>query len=585
MKRDQVLMHVATRSGPGEHRRRYAAGPDRWPAAVMNGGYVCAVLCIAATDAQAMQLPAAGAQIQQIPPAPVVEAHRPGVPLAASPPSDGIGSSPSVAINVLRFSGAAAFSQSELVAAAGFRPGGWYTIDQLRHMAVRIAQLYQLHGYLIAQAYLPAQDITDGTVTIAILEGRLGKILMRNRSSVSDSVAHALVDGLQGGDAVSTQTLEQRLLLLTDLPGVQVQSALVPGASVGASDLVIDMQPGQRLVGAIEADNDGNRYTGGTRAGAVVGVNNPFGWGDTVTLRLLGSSGGLRYGRAAYQVPLGRWKAGLAHSTLRYQLGAEFATLNAVGMARIASAFVGHTMRRTRSERLVLQLDYDDKTFRDKAAASAVSADKSARALRASLIGEYGDPAAGQSHTSYALALTRGDIVIANPAARQADLQSVRSGGLFGKLGVQLKHRHWLAASTVLELELEGQLASKNLDISDKMSLGGAGGVRAYPSGEAFGDQGYLANVELHQLLPLPSDLGRWHLIGFAESGAVRLNRNALPAGIVRRSLSAAGIGAAWFGTSGTTARAYLARKLGSAKATSAPDEHARLWLQLTHQF
>ena len=34
------------------------------------------------------------------------------------------------------------------------------------------------------------------------------------------------------------------------------------------------------------------------------------------------------------------------------------------------------------------------------------------------------------------------------------------------------------------------QLSSKNLDSSEKFTLGGIGGVEAYPSGEASGDEG-----------------------------------------------------------------------------------------------
>jgi hemolysin activation/secretion protein len=38
--------------------------------------------------------------------------------------------------------------------------------------------------------------------------------------------------------------------------------------------------------------------------------------------------------------------------------------------------------------------------------------------------------------------------------------------------------------------KLRGQVAFDNLDTSEKIGLGGAYGVRAYPEGEAYGDQG-----------------------------------------------------------------------------------------------
>ena len=41
------------------------------------------------------------------------------------------------------------------------------------------------------------------------------------------------------------------------------------------------------------------------------------------------------------------------------------------------------------------------------------------------------------------------------------------------------------------------QIANKNLDSSEKFTLGGIGGVRAYPSGEASGDEGRKVSFDL----------------------------------------------------------------------------------------
>ena len=67
-----------------------------------------------------------------------------------------------------------------------------------------------------------------------------------------------------------------------------------------------------------------------------------------------------------------------------------------------------------------------------------------------------------------------------------------------------------------------GQFASKNLDISEKMGLGGMYAVRAYPVGEAYADEGYVVNLEARLLLPKFSQRmpGQMHLIGFVDTGA-----------------------------------------------------------------
>ena len=59
-----------------------------------------------------------------------------------------------------------------------------------------------------------------------------------------------------------------------------------------------------------------------------------------------------------------------------------------------------------------------------------------------------------------------------------------------------------------------GQLADKNLDTAEKFYLGGPGGVRAYPQGEATGDQGYRLSGELRLLVPGLSLDNSWNGTG-----------------------------------------------------------------------
>ncbi|MEO5830112.1 MAG: ShlB/FhaC/HecB family hemolysin secretion/activation protein, partial [Rhodanobacter sp.] len=131
------------------------------------------------------------------------------------------------------------------------------------------------------------------------------------------------------------------------------------------------------------------------------------------------------------------------------------------------------------------------------------------------------------------------------------------------------------------------QLASKNLDPSEKMVLGGMDGIRAYPQGEGFGDEGYLARLELRRLLPGLSDHvpGQVHLIGFVDSGHVTINKNPWYAGSNSENLRSAGVGVTWVDPGDFSVRMYYARKLGSQRAISAPDRSGRFWIQLIKYF
>lgn len=210
----------------------------------------------------------------------------------------------------LSVSGASAFSEAELVRVAGFEPGRILVLSALYEMANQITEHYRQRGYLVAQVYLPAQEIQNGVVNMTVLEGQYGQVLLNNTSSLDDAVPRGLLSGLNYGDAIRVQPLQERLLLLSQVPGVQVQSTLVPGATLGLSDLVVTLEPGVLVSGSVDVDNAGNRYTGERRLGASVQLNNPSGQGDLATLRTLTAGAGLNYLRGAYQVPVGRGHVG-----------------------------------------------------------------------------------------------------------------------------------------------------------------------------------------------------------------------------------------------------------------------------------
>jgi hemolysin activation/secretion protein len=313
----------------------------------------------------AQQLPTAGSQMHQIPPAPMPQKMAPknGVVPAGATATAADASGVKIVVKRLNVTGSRAYSETELIAATGFTAGSELSLTDLRTMAARIAALYHRNGYFLAQAYLPEQDIHDGAVTIAVLDGRYGKVTLRNESGVSDKLANGLLGGLNNGDMVSVEPLESRLLLLSDLPGVQVKSTLVPGASLGASDLIVDLTPGQRVSGSVDADNAGNRYTGEYRVGATVNLNEPTGHGDVATLRVLSSGSGLNYARISYQAQIGKATAGVAYSDLRYKLGREFAPLDANGSAKVASVYGSYPLIRSRNTNLHVQMDFDAKRF------------------------------------------------------------------------------------------------------------------------------------------------------------------------------------------------------------------------------
>ncbi|HEX8215149.1 MAG TPA: POTRA domain-containing protein, partial [Allosphingosinicella sp.] len=477
---------------------------------------------------EAQQRPDAGQQIRQIPPPPIRQNPAPDLELgrsAAAPEAAAGGAR--VRVNALKVSGQTLFSEAELIAATDFQPGTDVTLAELRALAAQISEHYNSRGYFLAHAYLPAQDVQDGTVAVQVIEGKYGSVALRNESGLSSKVANGVLKGLDGGDTVATAGVERRLLLLSDIPGINVRSVLAPGALVGTSDLLVHLTPGRRLTGSMEADNGGNRYTGAYRLGGSAYFNNLTGMGDVASLRLLASKGGLLYGRASYQAQLGNATLGAAFAHVDYQLGREFESLDARGTADIFSVFGAYPLVRSRDTNLYALGSLDAKLLEDKLGLTDSQTNRSTRSGTIGFRGDHHDSLGGGGWNVFSVGATAGSLDIKTPALRADDAATAGRQGGFGKMQFSVARLQSVTGPLSLYLGVRGQLAANNLDSSEQMALGGPYGVRAYPEGESYGDEGYLATAEARLLLPdftgsLP---GRVQLIGFLDTGAVTFNK------------------------------------------------------------
>jgi hemolysin activation/secretion protein len=555
----------------------------------LNLSLFAVALIVMSQNALAQVPIGAGGQIQQIPQAPAVRNSIPDLPIkrnqtVAVPEAAG----PKFPVTSLHVTGQTHFSEAELIAATGFKPGSELSLADLRGLASKITDLYNQSGYFVAQAYLPPQDIKDGVVTIAVIEGRYGKISLDNQTNVSNAVISDVLDGLNSGDAVVAAPLERRLLIISDIPGVEVKSTLAPGSAVGTSDLTVGVVPGQRVNGSIEGDNAGNPYTGVYRLGATVNFNEPLGFGDMLSARVLASTtGGLEYGRLSYQAQVGDATVGAAYTMFEYKLGRQFSSLDASGSEQIASLYGSYPLIRSYNDNLYALLDFDFRTFRDKIGATSSITDKQAWVIMPGISGDHHDMFGGGGWDSYSLVGSIGNLDIQSPLARALDAATAKTNGAYAKLAFSVSRLQQLIGPLSLYGDVRGQIASKNLDVSEKMELGGAYGVRAYPEGEAYGDEGYIATLEARLLLPrwLEKLPGEMQLIGFVDTGSVTLSKSPWYSGSNSATRSGAGVGLTWAATNNFMASATYAWELGNRPATSAPDSFGGFWVQVVKYF
>ena len=467
--------------------------------------------------------------------------------------------------------------------------GKQVTLAELQAAANKISVYYRDRGYFVARAYIPAQElsITGGEVEIAVLEGVLGGLRVQNRSRLSDAAVGRFLAPLKTGEIMSADVFERPILLLSDQAGVSgVNPVLEPGAQTGSSDLSVEVGSAPLVTGSVELDSWGSRVTGKNRLSGQINLLSPFGLGDSLTVRVTDSFAGISSGSVRAAVPLGGsgLKAGLGYSATRYSLGQEFANLNATGDSRNLSSFVSYPLVRSQGWNLNAMLAYEDKRLEDRVGATATVTPKSNRASTLTLSGDVRDPLVVNSVLVWNAAYSGGSIGIGEAAANAADATSARTQGSYDKFNASMLYLQALGSQWTFYFTGQVQVAGKNLDSSEKFSLGGAQGVRSYPSGEASGDEGASATVEMRY--GLPQWLGATpSLVLFVDHGHVRINKNPFATGRNSRDLGAAGIGVTFVKEADFALRAFWGKKTTGDPATADNDRSGRGWVQMVKYF
>jgi hemolysin activation/secretion protein len=467
-----------------------------------------------------------------------------------------------------------------LVADLVGKPAGFAEIEEA---AARITRYYRSRGYPVARAYLPAQDIRDGVVEIAVLEGRVGQTRLRNDSRLGDAVVARHLDGLRGA-TIEEHALERQLLLIGDLAGTgRPAAALRPGERVGESDLVVELPEAPAVGGSVELDNHGSFYTGDFRLSGQLDLASPLRQGDSLGLRVVKHMPGLEMVRVAYALPLGGsgLRLGLSYGDLRYRLGEDFAPLEASGEAKSAGATLSYPFVRARTWNVYGHAGAARRDFQDRVEAVGSVTDKRTGTASLSLSGDWLDALFGGGANAWSLGYASGRLEIETPLARLVDDLTVRTHGRFRKTSWNLMRLQRAGEGLSLFLAASGQAADRNLDSSEKFSLGGPAGVRAYPLGEASGDQGWLFSGELRYDVS-PASL---QVFSFYDSGKVRFMKTPVAGASNERRLSGSGVGISWLPRAGMSTRLMVAGRAGTDAAVSAPERRPRVWLQVAQRF
>ena len=516
------------------------------------------------------------------------ERKAPAIAVEEQPVAPAEDSGQKIFVSAFRIRGETPVPAAELLALVQSEAGQESTLGELNRLTGKITQYLRRHGYLVAFAYLPAQDIRDGVVEIAVVPGTYGQVSITGNSPVSPDRLRAMLFAARPGAVITREPLERALLLINDLTGITVKATLAPGKEAGTADLILETAATAKTSGAAYSDNWGSRYTGRTRYGTQLTVNNLSGSGDAFSFGGLTTRDGIDNYNFGYSVPVGADGAavGVSYSHVGYTLGDSFASLGATGRAAVASYQLSYPFLRSRRASLYGSFGYDHKQLRDDMSGYGSYNPRTSGLWHIGLSGNSADAWLGGGASSFSLTQYWGSLDLTDAASLATDAATAQTDGHFTKTVLTYRRQQAVAQNLNFNLSFTGQLAGKNLDSSEKLYLGGADGVRAYPQGEGGGDQGYKLTGELRWRLPGASaGPNNLYLNTFYDYGSVLTNKDPYAAGDNRRNLAAAGLGLLWVQGSDFTVRLDYAWKAGHENATADTDKKGRCWLQAVKYF
>ena len=522
---------------------------------------------VVVSSAFAQTIPNAGSLLQQIEHGQEQQLlpRKKPADLLAPPPEMKAPKGLSVTVREFIFTGNARLPADKLAPAVAPFLNHPLDFNGLNKAANAVVEAYHQAGWIV-RAYLPAQDIVNGIVTLHIVEAVFGGAHINGEvpSHIrSEQILRIFENQQKIGQPLNADALDRALLLADDLPGVTVAGSLREGAKERETDVDLKLGDEPLATGDVGLDNTGARSTGNDRLTANLNLNSPFKQGDLIAANVIHTQGS-DYIRLDGNVPLGSngWRTGINTSHLSYNLVApEFSALNASGTSDTIGVESTFPLIRSRLKNLNLNVNIDNKTF-NNLSSGATTTHYKVDALTLGFDGNFFDTLWGGGVNSANLTLVDGNLNLNGSPNQTADASTTQAAGHYDKLRYAASRQQVITETVSLYGVLSGQLASKNLDSSEKFYLGGATGVRAYPANEGGGSEGQLLNLELRLRLP-----NSFNFTEFYDYGHVTINTNNNFTGATalnEYSLKGVGMSLAWQSAQGPSVKAVYSHRLGN---------------------
>ncbi len=388
------------------------------------------------------------------------------------------------------------------------------SVQDLNLILKQITGLYIDKGYIASRAYLPEQDLKDGTLEISVVEGQMEALIWdadktKNRTQLQTAFPN------RQGKIVNLRDIEQGVDQINRLQSNNAQMQLEAGSKLGQSILAIKNQQSKPWYGSISFDNLGSESTGKYKSAITLGYDDLLDMNDSFSLSYSRSLNEFPYQYGPeknklsdslninYSVPYGYWTFSLAGSLSHYETSIQgiFSEIRTSGRSDSWSVTADRVLHRDQKSKTSLSSTFLRKSNESFLMNSLI--ESSSRALTTANL--------SLTHSRQMLG---GQVLATGTYERGLKLFGAFNDktaaddspkGQFDKLSwslgytAQTQAKGWTFG---FDSQFSGQWSDDLLFGSEQFSIGGISSVRGVMSSLHAGNNGFLSRNELSIALP-----------------------------------------------------------------------------------
>lgn len=463
------------------------------------------------------------------------------------------------------------------------------TIADVQAARADLEKAYREAGYSSVYVDIPEQQVEDGVVRLAVIEGRLNHVAVTGTRYFMNRRILAAVPSLAPGTVPHFPDVQKQVNTLNQAsPDLSVAPILQPGPEPGTVDVDLKVKDQLPLHGSVEVNNRYTPDTSPARLNVNLSYDNLFQRYQTLSLQYQVSPQDSRDTRVlagTYLAPL----PSLGGTLALYAVGsssdvATVGTLGVLGKGHVYGSRYIIPLTPTGGFSSSLTFGIDLKDFAESILLASSPALQTPVKYLNWTIAYGGTLVNDRRSTTFNIATDFGVRGLFNNPAEFEDKRYLANPD-YMYWHLDATHVQPLPWGLALALRAAGQYTTEPLIDNEQFAVGGVESVRGYLEAEQLGDSGAVGSLEL-RTPPLARAFGihphEAYVYLFYDAGFVTLV-DPLPTQVARQNLRSVGVGFQIFGYAGFDAGLDWARVLVATMYESA--DESRLQFHFRYGF